>query len=51
METTKKSNINPIVWGLLLFFVAQVLTLLLVQRIDPFWPQTISMSPPSRTRP
>jgi presenilin-like A22 family membrane protease len=36
METTKKSNINPIVWGLLLFFVAQVLTLLLVQRIDPF---------------
>jgi presenilin-like A22 family membrane protease len=36
MEATKKSNINPIVWGLLLFIVAQVLTLLLVQRIDPF---------------
>ncbi len=37
METRKKSaNINPIVWGLLLFIVAQVLTLLLVSRIDPF---------------
>ena len=27
---------NPIVWGLLLFVVAQVLTLVLVHRIDPF---------------
>jgi presenilin-like A22 family membrane protease len=36
METRKKSNINPIVWGLLLFIVAQALTLLLVSRIDPF---------------
>lgn len=40
METQKKPRqINPIVWGLLLFVVAQVLTLLLVQRIDPFLEQ------------
>ena len=37
MATTEKpANINPIVWGLLLFIVAQVLTLMLVSRIDPF---------------
>ena len=36
-ETPKKPRqIHPIVWGLLLFVIAQVLTLLLVQRIDPF---------------
>ncbi len=37
MENPKKPRqVNPIVWGLLLFVVAQVLTLLLVSRIDPF---------------
>ncbi|APV45246.1 Presenilin-like membrane protease, A22 family [Dehalogenimonas formicexedens] len=37
MATPKKTRqINPIVWGLLLFVIAQVLTLLLVNRIDPF---------------
>jgi presenilin-like A22 family membrane protease len=40
METRKKPTpINPVLWGLLLFVIAQVLTLLLVQRIDPFLAQ------------
>ena len=36
MSAKKPARVNPVYWGILLFVIAQILTLLVVSRIDPF---------------
>jgi len=36
MSAKKPARLNPVYWGILLFVIAQILTLLVVSRIDPF---------------
>jgi presenilin-like A22 family membrane protease len=62
MSTKKPSRLNPVYWGILLFVIAHILTLLVVPRIDPFLsdnniylpsqpPQVISLWPGQATLP
>jgi len=62
MSAKKPARLNPVYWGILLFVIAQILTLLVVSRIDPFLndnniyvpsqpPQTVSWWPGQVTLP
>jgi presenilin-like A22 family membrane protease len=36
MSAKRLARLNPVCWGILLFVIAQILTLLVVSRVDPF---------------
>ena len=62
MSAKKTAKLNPVYWGIILFVIAQILTLLLASRIDPFLadnniyvpsqpPETVSWWPGQTTLP